>query len=115
MKPLDFHHVLSSACREAGLPGVYLRFDPQIGAEGLLRSAPWLVGQDVGCLLGGYGIVLFETEHQMQDAYMLTTGEFGSHRNPCPGPPIYVLCCDALGNLVRENDYLSGPNPTAMG
>lgn len=53
----------------------------------------------------GYGILLFETEDEVNRYYDMTVGDDGpTQSNPYNGPVrIYALTCSDRGILMREN------------
>ena len=122
VKFLSKHHVFEELCRTSGKWGLYISFsdldtnDELISWEyGLFKAAPYLkTNEDMDyehiCVCeqicsDGWGILLFDTEEEMEKYYNLTVGDDGpTDTNPYNGDyRVYALTCDPIGQLLTEN------------
>lgn len=79
---------------------------PENLVEEYKRALPYLDFNAHGqLLLNGYGILMFESEEEMNHHYNLTIGDDGpTELNPYAGPiNVYALTCNARGQLLSEN------------
>ena len=114
-KPVDYQFVFQMLCASTGKWGVVTHFNTDYldatyrDALGDLRKASngrLTMEQDTGqCLLEGQAIFLFDTEQEMQDAYLDFVGDDGpTSRNSYSGKyRIYALTCGPDGQLLNEN------------
>lgn len=79
--------------------------------EGIFKAAPYLKDlfkvndKALQIFADGYGLFLFEDEHEMINAYTRTVGDDGpTELNDYDGSTrIYAITCDPNGNLMDEN------------
>ena len=110
MKVLTFSDTLAAAAKGLGKWCIYVGIHYTIEEEAeILKAAPWLTKLDsfdlTGFIMDGGGIIAFNSEQEMLDAYENTVGEDGPTKtNSYDGPVhIYCLTCDSKGHLQNEN------------
>jgi len=78
----------------------------QYSFEETAKAVPFLDSfKDAQLFVDGVGIILFDTEAEMRDAFSQVVGDDGpTKNNPYNGPARwYALSCDNNGNLLTEN------------
>jgi len=102
--------ILHIVCRAEQKWGMYLSCNGTV--DEIFCAAPWLKKgstseryQGMQLASDGRGIVLFDTEEEMGEAFEATVGDSGPTKsNTYPGPgSVYALTCDPHGQIRNAN------------
>jgi hypothetical protein len=111
--PLDSSEAFFALCKASGKWGLLISFhlDPDMDDSygQLLKAAPYLDPErDFQVMADGFGIMLFDTESEMEVFYNLTVGDDGptssnSYNPGAEGVRVYALTCNPEGQCHNEN------------
>jgi hypothetical protein len=95
-------------CKATGKWAMYISWDFDLiqNILDLTKAAPYLdFGQHTQVVSDECGILVFDTEEEMRDAYDRTVGDDGpTEKNPYSGNiRVYALTCSPTEGLLNEN------------
>jgi hypothetical protein len=109
---LNFSEIAALVCQATQRWGLYIRFDASDPTEEICKAAPYLgdgspieIGKRITILADGFGILLFDTENEMNHHFNRTIGEDGpTIANSYKGKVrVFALTCDPHGQLLGVN------------
>jgi hypothetical protein len=107
MKKLNTHDVFALLCKSAKKWGVMISFSPTYSTiQDIAKAAPYLKYTEDSQIIGdGWGVILCETEAEMENIFWSTVGDDGPTKlNSYDGNfRVYALTCDPEGQLLNEN------------
>ena len=102
----DLHEAFQALCKATKKWGLYVSRQGDIEIEEDEKAVPYLsLDAHAQILLDGCGIILCDTEEEMETLYNQTVGDDGpTEANSYDGPARwYALTCDPNGQLINEN------------
>jgi len=107
MQKLTVIEAMQLLARWIDKPCMYIETGDELAFE-IECAAPYLDNSDeTDCRIihDGVGIIAFESERLMEEAFEVTVGEDGPTKlNPYDGPArVYALTCNAKGEILNEN------------
>lgn len=113
MEILSSATLLERLCKATGKWGMFVSFPPiedinDCPVRELEKVALWFNFDDHGhaqAMVDGYGIILFDSQDEMDKAYEQAVGDDGpTDLNPYNGPlRVYCLTCGPDGQTQNEN------------
>lgn len=107
MIALDYHEMVRNVCKATGKWGLSIEFKFGAGDEiqEIFKAAPYLKEVSSQILAEERGLLLFDSEEEMERYYDLTVGDDGpTASNPYNGPAkVYAATCSPTGRFLKEN------------